>query len=115
SSYDWTLDNILTYRRSFNEDNSIDVTMVVGRRELTNESTQANGTNYNNLSLGYNDLSLGQLQLIQSSAWDESYLYQTARVNYGFKSKYLLTATVRRDGFSGFAENNKYGIFPSIG
>src|SRR5690606_519172 len=38
---------------------------------------------------------------------------QMARVNYKFQDRYLLTATVRRDGFSGFAENNKYGIFPS--
>ena len=115
NSYDWTLDNILTYRKRFNNNHGIDVTGVVGRRELTYESTEANGSNYNNLNLGYNDLSLGQLQLISSSAWSESYLYQTVRVNYDFKSKYLVTATVRRDGFSGFSANNKYGIFPSIG
>jgi TonB-linked SusC/RagA family outer membrane protein len=114
-AYDWTLDNILTYRRTFNNDHTINLTMVVGRRELKDESTQAGGTNYNDMSLGYNDLSLGQLQLIQSSAWDESYLYQTARINYGFSEKYLITATVRRDGFSGFSENNKFGIFPSVG
>ncbi|WPR76124.1 TonB-dependent receptor [Algoriphagus sp. NG3] len=115
NSYDWTLDNILTYTKKFNNSHGIDVTAVVGRRELRYESTQANGTNYNNLNLGYNDLSLGQVQLIHSNAWSESYLYQTVRVNYDFKSKYLLTATVRRDGFSGFSENNKFGVFPSIG
>lgn len=115
NSYDWTLDNILTYRKKFKNNHGIDVTLVAGQRELKYEDTQANGTNYNNLSLGYNDLSLGQLQLIRSSAWDESYLYQTARVNYDFQSKYLLTATIRRDGFSGFAANNKYGVFPSLG
>lgn len=36
------------------------------------------------------------------------------RVNYQFKDKYLLTATVRADGSSKFGENNKYGIFPSV-
>jgi len=115
SKYDWTLDNIVTYRKSFNNDHNLDLTMVVGRRELKYESTEANGTNYSNLSLGYNDLSLGQLQLINSSAWDESYVYQTVRANYDFSSKYMLTATVRRDGFSGFSKNNKFGIFPSLG
>ncbi|WP_232424857.1 SusC/RagA family TonB-linked outer membrane protein [Algoriphagus resistens] len=115
NSYDWTLDNILTFRRKFNNKHGIDMTAVVGRRELKYEGTEANGSNYNNLNLGYNDLSLGQIQLIQSNAWNESYLYQTVRVNYDFKSKYLITATVRRDGFSGFSANNKYGIFPSIG
>jgi TonB-linked SusC/RagA family outer membrane protein len=115
NSYDWTLDHILTYRKKFSNNHGIDVTAVVGRRELSHEATEANGTNYNNLNLGYHDLSLGQLQLIQSDAWNESYLYQTARVNYDFNGKYLVTATVRRDGFSGFSANNKYGVFPSIG
>ena len=35
------------------------------------------------------------------------------RVNYDWNNKYLLTATVRRDGASNFAENHKYAIFPS--
>lgn len=35
------------------------------------------------------------------------------RVNYSFGGKYLLTATVRRDGTSRFA-NNKWGLFPSV-
>lgn len=37
------------------------------------------------------------------------------RLNYGFKNKYLLTATLRADGSSKFGENNKYGFFPSVG
>jgi TonB-dependent starch-binding outer membrane protein SusC len=36
------------------------------------------------------------------------------RVNYAFKDKYLLTATVRRDGSSRFAPVNRWGIFPSV-
>lgn len=36
------------------------------------------------------------------------------RVNYQFRDKYLLTATVRADGSSKFGSNNKYGIFPSF-
>ena len=37
-----------------------------------------------------------------------------SRVNYQFKDRYLLTATVRADGSSKFGANNKYGIFPSF-
>ncbi len=37
-----------------------------------------------------------------------------SRVNYGFRDKYLLTATVRADGSSKFGANNKYGVFPSF-
>ncbi len=36
------------------------------------------------------------------------------RANYGFKNKYLLTATLRRDGSSRFAPENRWGLFPSV-
>lgn len=36
------------------------------------------------------------------------------RLNYKYKNRYLLTATVRRDGYSGFAEHNKTAVFPSV-
>lgn len=37
-----------------------------------------------------------------------------ARVNYGFKDRYLLTANFRRDGSSRFGRNNRFGNFPSF-
>lgn len=36
------------------------------------------------------------------------------RVNYQYKDRYLLTATLRADGSSKFGSNNKYGYFPSF-
>ena len=36
------------------------------------------------------------------------------RANYGFRDKYLLTASVRRDGSSRFGAGNQWGIFPSL-
>jgi len=36
------------------------------------------------------------------------------RVNYAFMDRYLLTATVRRDGSSRFSPNNRWGLFPSV-
>ena len=36
------------------------------------------------------------------------------RINYDYKDKYLVTATMRRDGSSRFGENTKYGNFPGI-
>lgn len=37
-----------------------------------------------------------------------------ARVNYDYANKYLLTATLRRDGSSRFGRNNRWGTFPSV-
>ncbi|MCW0485159.1 SusC/RagA family TonB-linked outer membrane protein [Riemerella anatipestifer] len=36
------------------------------------------------------------------------------RLNYTFKNRYLLTASVRRDGSSRFNSNNRWGYFPSV-
>lgn len=36
------------------------------------------------------------------------------RINYGFDNRYLLTATLRRDGSSKFGANNKWAMFPSV-
>lgn len=38
---------------------------------------------------------------------------QFARVNYSFDSKYILEASVRRDGYDNFGSDNRFGIFPS--
>lgn len=45
----------------------------------------------------------------------ESYLVSFfGRINYTFANRYLLTATVRDDGSSRFASENRWGLFPSI-
>lgn len=36
------------------------------------------------------------------------------RINYAYDGRYLLTATMRRDGSSRFAKNNRWGTFPSV-
>ena len=36
------------------------------------------------------------------------------RINYTFKDRYLLTATVRADGTSRFSKDNRWGVFPSV-
>jgi TonB-dependent starch-binding outer membrane protein SusC len=37
-----------------------------------------------------------------------------SRLSYNFKSKYLFTASIRRDGSSRFGSNNRWGTFPSV-
>ncbi len=111
--YDWTLDNILTYSRDFG-DHNINATLLYGREERYGEGTDAIGDNYSITTLGFHSLENAALEAIQSSAFDESSLYSMGRLNYTYRGKYLITGTLRRDGFSGFGKNNKIGVFPSI-
>ncbi|MFB9076075.1 SusC/RagA family TonB-linked outer membrane protein [Flavobacterium procerum] len=64
---------------------------------------------YNNLGAGYN-YRLGDVYSYKGKSNLVSFY---ARANYGYDGKYLLTATIRRDGSSRFGENNKWGTFPS--
>ena len=112
STYDYTLDNILSYEHTFGP-HSVNATLLYGAVERKYNYTSASAEGFARLTLGYNNLQQGDIQYASSNAWSEALLYQMARVNYKFQDRYLLTATIRRDGFSGFAENNKYGIFPS--
>ncbi len=114
SKYDWTLDNIFTYKRKFAEKHNVNLTFLYGRRGVSFEGSKAEGSNFSNLRLGYNDLNQAGVQEIFSSGYKEDYLYQMGRINYTYDEKYLLTATLRRDGFSGFAKNNKIAMFPSL-
>jgi TonB-linked SusC/RagA family outer membrane protein len=56
--------------------------------------------------------------LIQPTAgevyiWEKEIQSVYGRVNYDYDNRYLLTATIRRDGASNFAANHKYATFPS--
>lgn len=114
SQYLMTADNILSYQRTFG-DHSVNGTLVYGVEKRTFESTTARSTLYDNPVLGYNNLSAGQagLHVANSSGWKETSLYTMLRLGYIYKDKYIFTGTVRRDGFSGFGEDNKFGVFPS--
>ena len=111
---DWTLDNIVSYDTEINDVHSINATLVYGREERFIESTEAFGTDFSSELLGFNNLTLADLEFIESAAEDESSIYQMARLNYGYDDKYFVTGTVRRDGFSGFGAENKFAIFPSV-
>jgi TonB-linked SusC/RagA family outer membrane protein len=110
--YDYTLDNILTYNRKLNK-HGITGTLLYGSIERRDEFTQANATGFSRLTLGYNNIGLGAVQTVNSGGYRESLNYQMARINYTFDDRYIFTGTVRRDGYSAFAENNKYAVFPS--
>ncbi|MEP7375259.1 MAG: SusC/RagA family TonB-linked outer membrane protein [Chitinophagaceae bacterium] len=110
---DWTLDNIISYNRDFKEHN-IGITLLYGREERSAEGDSARGENFANQTLGYNSIESAAVRNAYSDKWDEASLYQMARINYMYANKYLISFLVRRDGFSGFGDNKKFGVFPSV-
>ncbi|WP_280750587.1 MULTISPECIES: TonB-dependent receptor [unclassified Parabacteroides] len=110
----WTLDNIVNYKNRFGK-HEVDATFVYGIEKRQYDSTSAAANNFTDQTLGYNSLESGQsdLNVLSSDAWKETSLYMMGRLNYIFNSRYLATATIRYDGFSGFGADNKTGVFPS--
>ena len=115
-NYTLSLDNILTYSRLFNQIHQVDVTLLYGIEKRESEYTRAEGANFANHALGFNQLQAADaaLQAVQSGGWKESSLYNMGRISYKLMDKYLVNATIRRDGFSGFSKENKFGYFPSL-
>ena len=111
---DRTVDNIISYDNRFGH-HGISATFVTGYRSNEFESTNAQGENIANISLSYNSLQQATIQRTYSNAWKETFLYQMGRLNYNYKNTYLITGTLRRDGYSGFSRNNKFALFPSVG
>ena len=114
--HDMSSDNIVNYKRRFGSAHQVDATLLYGFEQRKSDFTDATSSIFINNILGYHSLQSGnsELQQTYSGAWEEKSLYSMARLFYSFQDKYMLTATVRRDGFSGFSEKNKFGVFPSF-
>lgn len=66
---------------------------------------------------GYNNISAGEnLQTDDASSWASMnrLISFFGRMNYSYADRYILSATIRRDGSSKFGANNKWGTFPSV-
>tara|TARA_R110001592_G_scaffold76099_2_gene229965 strand:- start:5291 stop:8341 length:3051 start_codon:yes stop_codon:yes gene_type:complete len=106
-------ENYLTYKREIGK-GSLTLLGGMSYQKTTTEAFSAAGTGFISDSFSFYalDKATGLLQP-DSSLSEVEIQSQFGRVNYDFDDKYLLTATVRRDGASNFAANNKYAIFPS--
>lgn len=113
SLYDYTFDNIISYKTKFGQ-HGLELTALYGAIERKYERTFAEGTVFSRLNLSYNNIGGADQRSITTNAYTEALNYQMGKLNYSYADKYLLQVIVRRDGFSGFAENFKYGVFPSV-
>ncbi|HZL09568.1 MAG TPA: TonB-dependent receptor [Prolixibacteraceae bacterium] len=107
----WVWDNTLTYERTIGKHR---FGAMVGTSAQENRLNFMNGSIQNFASDNTQQLGNGTLQpTVGGSTASWALFSYMGRVNYAFADKYLVTATVRRDGSSRFGEGNKYGIFPS--
>ncbi|MBP2830677.1 TonB-dependent receptor [Aquimarina sp. U1-2] len=108
------LENILSYKKNFGA-HSIDVTALYSSQIEDYQRFQLDARGFPNDLLNFYQAELANIIIPSNVYRKNTIISQMGRINYGYDSKYLLTLTARRDGFSGFGTNNKYAIFPSVG
>ena len=113
----YTWDNTLNYITDFGgSDHSL--TLLLGSSTKRNEARSSQVSGYASAEHYYKS-SFYDVSLIKTPVNTSSYTKTTmqsyfGRVNYSYKSKYLLAASLRADGSSVLAKGHKWGYFPSV-
>ena len=114
----WQLTNVLNYNFMLGDD-AHDIRLMLGQ-EMKHQQTQVKtySTRYfpvnTTADQAFDNLSLGTPYENSSRADSPSRISSFfGRINYGYKDKYLATFTLRADGSSKFASNNRWGYFPA--
>lgn len=113
-TFAYTLDNILSYRRTLG-DHRFDGTLLYSIQQQRTEEDSAYVTGLPYESQWFYDLGSALLvERVGSKLTEWALQSYMARVNYAFKDRYLLTVTGRLDGSSRLAPGKKYALFPSV-
>lgn len=104
---------IANYQKEFGL-HRVGLTAIYEGTAFKDEGSFAEASDLNSPALGYYNLALSGSQRASSYYYDE-YLSSIAfRFNYTLAHKYMLTATLRRDGSSKFVGDNQFSLFPSV-
>ena len=119
-SFSWTWDNIINYNTTIANDHNIGVMLLFSQEGGNSENTYLEGNEVMDLTDWWNmgtaqrsDGTTGLSDASKTGYSESSMTSYAARLNYGYKGRYLLTATIRRDGSSKFTKDNRWGTFPS--
>ncbi len=114
SSYEYIVDNLLHWNRSFGN-HSFDATLLYSiEQALSWSSTHGNQTFVPNQNLGFHGLQYGTNPFLTNSDTKITGDAAMGRINYAFKDRYLFTGSIRRDGYSAFGNENPRAVFPAM-
>ncbi|MCQ2147043.1 MAG: TonB-dependent receptor [Bacteroidales bacterium] len=109
----WLIENILSYARDFGK-HTIFLTGLYSAQYHDNVRNSIDAHGFPNDVMTYWQPDKASSSSTSASKTMSTHVSQMLRANYSYDSRYLFTATARRDGFSAFGNDTKYGIFPSI-
>ncbi|MDR0844597.1 MAG: TonB-dependent receptor [Tannerella sp.] len=113
--FSWQLDNVIRWKQSFNKIHNVEVTLLANAEKYQSWQQSMSTTQFSpNDVLGYHRMQAGTIPLNSS---DDQYQTGDAlmgRVFYSLHNKYMLTASLRRDGYSAFGQQNPRATFPAV-
>ena len=110
-----TWSNTLNYSKTIASVHQFDVLAGVEAVNSRNESFSSTKKGFLINTYDYAYAGAGTvLQAADGGASRFALLSQFGKINYAYRDKYLLSATLRRDGSSRFGAANKYGVFPAV-
>jgi TonB-linked SusC/RagA family outer membrane protein len=112
SQYNWLSEYTLNYNKTFGK-HSLSALAGYTVQEDVFESNSLSSNKFPNNLVPYLSAVSNVITTGTATREEWSIVSQLARLNYNFDSRYLITASIRRDGSSRFGANNKYGVFPS--
>ena len=108
----WQNTNNLTYQGQWG-DHSLTATGVWEISRTIDTGLSASGSNLNNESVGYWNISNAAVRSESNSYTEASLASGIIRASYDYKKRYFLTAALRADGSSKFQKDHRWGWFPS--
>lgn len=109
----WILENIVNYEKTFQK-HALHFTGLYSAESGESQYFGVGAYNFLNDDLKYYALNTASNYNKPSSSYSAwTFTSLMGRINYKYDNKYLLTLTYRRDGYSAFGNNNKFGNFPS--
>lgn len=114
TTFNWQVDNLLKWNKRFGE-HDIDVTLLANAEKFQSWRNQMDNEGFDpNDNLSYHNIGAGIKPVISSDDQYSTGNAYMARLNYSFKNRYMLTSSVRRDGYSAFGIGNPTATFPSV-
>ncbi len=116
SIYSWQVDNLIKWNKTFNNIHQFDVTLLANAEKFQSWQNKMSTEGFTPTdALGYHNMTAGKSTSNILSSTDE---YNTgsalmARLFYSLMNKYMVTLSVRRDGYSAFGQKHPYGTFPA--